>query len=63
MRSDLSDHALDVVNAVLFNRSSVELIEVLAWRSYVDIEYVYVRIGIFFPREHCVLCGIHAAYL
>ena len=63
VRSDFSYHALDVMYAVLLNRSSVELVKVLSGRSYVYIEYVYVCIGILFSCKHSVLCGIHAAYL
>ena len=58
---NFSYHALDVVHAVFLDGAAVELIEVLAGGAHVDIEHIYVRIGIFFAAEHGVLCRIHAA--
>ena len=63
LRRYLTDRALDIVNAVVLDSSAVEFIEVLAGSTHVDIEYINVGIGVLFAGEHCVLCGVHTAYL
>ena len=63
LRDDLSDLTLYIVNVILLDGSSVELVEVLTGSSYVDIEYRDVRVGPVILDEHRVLGGIHAAYL
>ena len=61
--NDLADHTLDVLDAVFLNSAAIELVEVLAGSSYVDIEDVNFGVGIFVTGEHGVLCGVHAADL
>ena len=61
--SHFTDHALDVVYAILFNSSAVELIEELTGSTDIYIEYIYIGIGIFLPYEHRMLCSVHAADL
>ena len=58
-----ADHTFDIVHAVLFYRATEEFVVVLARRTYVDIEYVHFRIGIFFTNKHSVFCRIHTANL
>ena len=63
LRDNLTDLTLNVVNVILLNSSSVELVEVLTGSSYIDIEDRDICIGPVILDEHCVLSGIHAAYL
>ena len=56
-----SDHAFDIVYAVLFNRSPVEFVEVFSRCAHVDIKYVALRIGVVVSREDRVLCRVHTA--
>ena len=60
---DLADHALDVVNAVLLDRAAVELVEVLAGGTHVDVEHIHIGVRVLVADEHRVLGGVHAADL
>ena len=55
--------AFDVVYAVLFYGSSVELIEVFTWSTDINIEYGYICIRIFITDQHCMFCCVHTADL
>ena len=57
-----SDHAFDIVHAVLFNRPPVEFVEVFSRCTHVDIKHVALRIGVVVSREDRVLCRVHTAY-
>ena len=61
--NDLSDLALDVIHSILFHRSSVELVKVLARCTDIDIEYGHIHIRIFVADQHRMLCGVHTADL
>ena len=58
-----SDHTLDIVHAILFNCTTVELIKVLTRCSYIYIEYINICIRILISCKHFVLCSIHTANL
>ena len=59
----LADHTLDIMNAVFLDSAAIELIKVLTGGTHIDIENVYIGIGIFVTDKHCVFCGIHTADL
>ena len=63
LRRNLAYHTLDVVNAVLFNSSAVELVEELTGSTDINVEYINIGVGIFFSDKHSVLSGVHTAYL
>ena len=63
LRSNLADHTLNIMYAILFYGTAIELIIVLARCTNVDVEYIDIGIRIFFTAQHCVLCGIHTADL
>ena len=48
---DLAHHALDVVDAVFFHCAAVELVEVLAGGTHVNVEHIHVRIRVLVPED------------
>ena len=59
----LADHTLDVMHAVFFHGAAIELVEVLAGGTHVDIENIHLSVGVFIADEHGMLCRIHTADL
>ncbi len=62
-RTYLADLTLDVMHAVLFNGSAIELIKGLARSPHIDIEHIDLRIRILVSDKHCMLGRIHTADL
>ena len=60
-RRNLADHTFYIMNTVFLDRAAVELIEVLAGSTHVDIEYVNIGVGILVANEHRVFCRVHTA--
>ncbi len=51
------------MNAVLLDGSTIELIEVLARGSHIDVEDIDIRIRVVILCKHCMLRGVHTADL
>ena len=62
-RCHLSDIALDVVNAILLDRSAVEFIKILSRRTDIDVEHMDVGVRIVILDQDCLLCCVHTADL
>ena len=59
----LSNLAFYIIYTVIFNSSSVELIEVFAWSTNVNVENSYICIRVFVTDQHCMFCSVHTADL
>ena len=60
---NLADHTFDIVYAVFFHRSAVELVEVLPGSTHINVEDINLGVRIFVPNQHGVLGGVHTADL
>ena len=60
-RHDFAHHTLDVVDTVFLHGTTVEFVKILTGGTHINIKYIHVGIGIFFPTQHSVLCGVHTA--
>ena len=58
---NFSNLTFDIIYTILLYRSSVELIKVLSWCTYIYIKYGYVDIRIFITDQHGMFCSIHTA--
>ena len=53
--------SLDVVHIVLFHRTAVKLIKVLARSTHINIEDMHIHIRVVVFQQHRLFCCIHTA--
>ena len=63
LRHNLADHTFNIMYSILFNSTTIELIIILTWCTNINVEYINIRIRIFFTAIHCMLCCIHTTNL